>query len=143
MADKYGAVVPTVKVDGSELDGKPAANLIKTVVDTHLHLPGMFELTFREDSDERGGVLGEAGIKIGSVVKIEAGEAESSGASVLIEGEVTAIEGNYNEMVAQTIVRGYDKSHRLHRGRKTKAWANKSDSDIARTVASGARLTVG
>ncbi len=43
--------------------------LVRVVVDTHLHLPDMFELTFL---DEDGNVLDDAGIKIGTAVQVSA-----------------------------------------------------------------------
>ena len=40
-------------------------------------------------------------------------------------------------------MRGYDKSHRLHRGRRTETYQNVKVSDVAQTVAGRAGLDVG
>src|SRR6476661_6684323 len=42
----------------------------------------------------------------------------------------------------KAIVRGYDLSHRLHRGRHTETYRNVKDSDIAQTIAQRAKLPV-
>src|SRR5438105_11091785 len=61
----------------------------------------------------------------------------------LIKGELTGFEAEYGATRLRTVIRGYDKSHRLHRGRRTETYKNVTDSDIARTVANRASLTVG
>ena len=56
---------------------------------------------------------------------------------------MTALEATYEDGWDRTIVRGYDKSHRLHRGRRTETYQNVKVSDVAQTVASRAGLDVG
>ena len=58
-------------------------------------------------------------------------------------GEVTAIEAEYDALGARAIVRGYDHSHRLHRGRRTETYRNVKDSDIAAQIARRAGVQVG
>jgi hypothetical protein len=58
---------------------------------------------------------------------------------VLIKGEITSIEADYDTLGARAIVRGYDKSHRLAAGRVTKTYENVKLSDIAKQLASGRR----
>ena len=59
----------------------------------------------------------------------------------LITGEVTALEAEYDALGGRAVVRGYDPSHRLHRGRQTQTYRNVTDSDIARTVAPARRAS--
>jgi hypothetical protein len=114
--------------------------LVRVVVDTHLHLPDMFELTFL---DEEGHAASDANLKIGAGVEVFGGAPDSSQSSSLISGEVTSIEAICQDLHIYTVVRGYEKAHRLQRARRTRTFVNMSDSDIARKVASGAHLTVG
>ncbi|MGB4868916.1 MAG: hypothetical protein WBP47_02670, partial [Candidatus Promineifilaceae bacterium] len=59
----------------------------------------------------------------------------------LITGEITALEPRFEEgMVAELLVRGYDKSHRLYRETKSRAFLNKKDSDLAADIAQAAGL---
>jgi uncharacterized protein involved in type VI secretion and phage assembly len=110
------------------------------VVDNHSHLPDMFTMIF---DDPQHNLLTEAGVKVGSLVSIRASSVGSTTPQPLIGGEVTALEASYEEGWDRTIVRGYDQSHRLHRGRRTETYQNVKVSDVAQTVASRAGLDVG
>lgn len=120
----------------------PAAQrrLVRAVVETSLHLPGMFELTFQ---DTTGGALQEAGLRIGAAVQIKGGPPGGADDTRLIVGEVTAIEGVYEEQAGYTVVRGYDRCHRLQRVRRTRAFLDMSDADIATRIARDAGLELG
>ncbi len=65
---------------------------------------------------------------------------------VLFNGEVTAFSLEYSSTVPSgplfAVVQGYDRSHRLHRGQKTRTFINMSFSDIADQVGSDAGLSV-
>ncbi|WP_158893762.1 phage baseplate assembly protein V [Amycolatopsis anabasis] len=139
-----GAVVaPTIKVgSGVPLPLSPTVSpkLIRAVVDTHLHLPDMFELTFL---DQTGGLIAEAGLNIGAKVEIEAGRAGEKSTETLISGEVTSIEAICVDATIRTVVRGYEKAHRLQRARRTRTFRNMKDSDIAAQIAREAGLRTG
>lgn len=145
------AVRPHVQVGGSglpggvpglagELSGEAEARLLRTVVDTHLHLPDMFELTF---DDQSGTVIGDAKLSIGTEVTIYGGAPSSNDAPALISGEVTAIEGIYEDLHYRTVVRGYEKSHRLQRAQRTRTFVDMTDSDIAAQIAAEAGIETG
>ncbi|CRK58380.1 VgrG protein [Alloactinosynnema sp. L-07] len=114
--------------------------LIRAVVDTHLHLPDMFELTFL---DNAGTFLDDAGIKIGSVIEVKGNKAGTPAATSLIKGEVTAVEALCQDSMILTVVRGYEKAHRLQRAKRTRTFVNMKDSDIARQIAKDAGLRSG
>ena len=62
----------------------------------------------------------------------------------LIDGEITAIEVHFNKKSeAPIIVRGYDTSHRLHRGRQNRSFLNNTDSDIVRKIAQEVGILLG
>ena len=108
-----------------------APNVRRVVVDTHAHLPDMFEITFLDD----GGVLANNMIDIGTSVKIWGGADDTGDAPALIEGEVTAIEADIHRNVTYTTIRGYEKAHRMQRVRRTYVYRNMKDSDIAQMMA--------
>ena len=140
---KAAIVWPSVKI-GKPI-GLPMAPtvmpyLIRAVIDTHLHLPDMFELTFH---DLNGTVVDDAGLKIGAAVEISAGPAESDTTTSLIKGEVTSIEAICQEGLIYSIVRGYEKAHRLQRAKRTRTYVNMKDSKIAEEVAKNAGLQKG
>jgi phage protein D len=112
----------------------------QVIVDSHLHLPDMFEITFRDNNYD---VLTKAGITIGVPIEVWAGAPSSASAHQLIAGEVTSIEGVFAISENRTVLRGYTADHRLQRIRRSQTFVNMKDSDIARKVASHAGLTVG
>jgi phage protein D len=114
--------------------------LVRAVVDTHLHLPDTFELTFL---DEEGHVAADAGLRIGVAVEVCGGAPDSQDAKKLIAGEVTSIEAICADLHVYTVVRGYSKAHRLQKARRTRTFVNMTDSDVARKVARDAGLSVG
>jgi len=133
-------VWPDVELDGSPLSSQTESLLEQVVVDHHQHLPGMFAITFHDPSRD---VLTQLGVHIGSTVTIKVTPPGSSSPETLIKGEVTAFEAEYDATSLRTVLRGYDLSHRLHRGRRTETYKNVTDSDIARTVANRASLPIG
>jgi phage protein D len=62
----------------------------------------------------------------------------------VMEGEITAIETEFNiKNEAPITIRGYDKSHRLHRGRFNRSFLDVKDSDLVTRLAGGAGVTTG
>jgi uncharacterized protein involved in type VI secretion and phage assembly len=128
-------VLPTIKVGPMNIP--PVVPLLpmvesavrRVVVDTHAHLPDMFEITFYD----QGGVLANNMIDIGTSIKVEGGAA-FGGAPTLITGEVTSIECDIKGGITYTTIRGYDKSHRLQRVKRTFVYRGQKDSDIAKLM---------
>jgi uncharacterized protein involved in type VI secretion and phage assembly len=99
----------------------------------------MFVITFHDPARD---VITQLHANIGSTVTIKMTPPGGS-PQTLIKGEVTGFEAEYDATRLRTILRGYDLSHRLHRGRQTQTYKNVTDSDIARQVAQRAGLQVG
>lgn len=141
-AGSYPTVVsPTIRLGrgaGGPLPQKAEDVLVRTVVDTSLHRPGMFELTF---FDRRLDVLTVAGLKVGTPVQIWGGAIGDTSSRLLVSGEVTALEGRYEAVGRYTVVRGYDRGHRLQRARHSRTFVNMTDADIAAELARSAGLT--
>jgi hypothetical protein len=129
-----------VGAGGSPLPDDAQARVIRVVAETHLHLPGMFEITF---NDVSGDVISVGGLSIGTPVQILGPGGDDGTPQLLIDGEVTAIEGIFERLNFITVVRGYDKAHRLQRTRRTQTFLDMKDSDIAAQLAEGAGLTAG
>lgn len=130
----------SVEVDGVALDAAIEPLLEQVIVDDFLHQPDMFVLTFR---DVERTVVSDARLKIGSKVTIKATGVGGNAPESLIAGEVTTMEAEYTEGGSRAIVRGYDPSHRLHRGRRTRSFAGMKDSDIARQISQSMGVAVG
>jgi phage protein D len=129
-----------VTIDGTPLSGPLDQALISAFVDDSLQLPDMFQLTFRDPNRD---VLSQTGLKIGSTVAISVFSEANRGGEKLITGEVTALEADFDLGGTMTVIRGYDPSHRLFRGRRTESYMNVTYSDVAGKVARRAGLQIG
>ena len=138
MPAKY-ATKPLIHVDGAPLASELDALLERVVVDDHLFLPDMFTLRFR---DPNRSVLDKGGFKIGAKVKLAAKPLERDVPDQLLTGEITGVDGDWDATGSHVVVRGYDLSHRLNRGRITDVYRNVTDTDIVRKLAGRAQLTV-
>lgn len=121
-------------------------DLLQVIVEESLHLPGMFTLVINnpytpgqaegkfwkhEDLFEIGKTL-KISFK-SSTTKSEEHSEQIEGD--VLEGEITAIEAHFTSgSQAPIIVRGYDASHRLNRGRFNRSFQNMTDSDVVKKV---------
>ncbi|MGH9179798.1 MAG: VgrG-related protein, partial [Acidimicrobiales bacterium] len=136
---QFGAK-PVIEIDGSPVPASVEPALEEVVVDDHLHLPDMFLLRLRDDGKD---VFGQLPVRIGSRVTVSATPVGDGRQDPLIVGEVTALEAEYDKTGTHALVRGYDLSHRLCRGRKTQTFNDVTDADLATQIAEAAGLEVG
>ncbi|NJQ07728.1 VgrG-related protein [Streptomyces lonarensis] len=124
--------VVQVTIDGTPLSPVNAQQLMDGWVDQGIGVPAAFRLTFR---DPRRTLVGKLGVRFGSEVEI-ALVANGRGASdVLLTGEVTALEADFDGTGSYTVIRGYDAGFRLMRSRRVAAYRELSASDIVRQLA--------
>ena len=133
-----------VTIDGMSLSADVEPKMVMAMVEDTRNAPDLFVLSFL-DPDRKGpnSVLDKTRAKIGCSAEISVVSGVETSGHPLFKGEVTAIETEFEESGTHTIIRGFDKSHRLFRGTKTKAWTNMSFSDIASAIANEAKLKVG
>src|SRR5262245_4010135 len=135
------ATVPSsqrvIEVGGAQITPDVDGALESAIVIDRLHMPDTFVMTFR---DPQRDVLESAGIEIGKRIKILTGSIYADAPTALIDGEVTSIEVEYDESGSRAVVRGYDLSHRLNAGRKSKTYQGSTYSDIATDIAGEASL---
>lgn len=130
-----------VSVNGSDLPLEAMLMVSRVCVDEDAQLPGMFslELAGGGDDDELSWIDGDL-FAVGGSVEIKMGYGDSL--EKLISGEVTGLEPAFRRNARpQLLVRGYDRRHRLLRGKKTRSFVQQKDSDIASSIASEAGLT--
>lgn len=127
-----------IRVNGELLSPQLMDALIEVVVDSNLHLPDMFVIRAHDERLEwidRGPFRLGAAVEIGVVPQDEGQEHE------LIKGEITALEPHFGEGThAVLTVRGYDRSHRLHRGTHSRTYVQVTDSELATRIAREAGL---
>ena len=130
-----------VEINGQKMTDTFMRDVEEIVVDTSLYVPDMVAIRLQDDDMEW---MDSADFELGKTVKITAESAESigGGTGVLIEAEITGLEPEFDATGTHVLViRGYDKSHRLHLGHHTRTFTNQTDSDIAKTFATEAGLT--
>ncbi len=138
MPDPSVAIQREIEIDGSKLPDNVLIHLESTTVIDRLSMPDTFTLVFR-DPDRN--ILSTAGIEVGTKVVISTTSTREDAPKVLIDAEVTSIETEYGAHGTLAVVRGYDRSHRLAAGRKSKTYLNAKFSDIATQLANAAGLT--
>ena len=140
----------TISVKDKVLSTQLGDAITELVVDTHLHLPCMFEIHLA-DKLENGKFAWIDGpdFKIGAEIKIKTTAAQERNPNepgnaqpqTLITGEVTALECEFDANGRATlVVRGYDPSYRMHIGRKTATFLNMTDNAIIDKVARDSKL---
>jgi phage protein D len=140
MPIQQSAGTITVTIDGTPLTDELAPRLTVALVDGNLNQPDLFSVAFR-DPDRQ--LLAKTNAHIGSKVVLKAFSDLSPGGDLLITGEVTALEVEHHGSGTFTILRGYDESHRLFRGRNSETYQNMTSADVATAVANRAGLTPG
>jgi len=128
-----------VEIDGNPLADDIAPLLVSAYVDDSQQLPDTFVLRFR---DPNRVVLSKSATEVGSLIKISVQSADAAQPEPLIEGEVTALEAEYDMGGTFTVIRGYDQTHRFFRGRRTASYQQMTASDIATKIAQRAGLQV-
>lgn len=129
-----------IKVDGDRLADDLVAVLATAIVDSSLQVPDAFALRFR-DTDRT--LLSKSKIKIGSELAIAVITDAVTVPEPLVTGEVTAVELEFDGTGTFTTIRGYDASHRLFRGKHTRAFTQTTASDAAVAVARSAGIELG
>jgi phage protein D len=119
-----------------EIDGSPAAaalanDLVCATVESAARLPDWAELRFHDLSLQHS----ESNVfELGKRLRIELGDSEAR--KEVFVGEVTSVELDLGTSdVTTLVVTAYDRTHRLHRGRKNRVFKEVLDSDIAREIA--------
>jgi len=136
-----------VKVDGKELHERGSDFLSVQFKDSIKELSS-FELVLNNwDDGSEGGrprfkySEPDSVIALGARVEIELGYADAPALSLVMIGEITAMDPQFPASGAPTIaIRGLDRLHRMRNNPKSKSWKNKSDSDIAKEIATAHRM---
>ena len=149
MVTEVEPIAPQIslKIGGSPAPDDLMDKISEVEVENNLHLPDMFTIRIH---------LGATGEKAFDVVdnlmkdylaqgrEVEIGHQSRSRTQVFMVGEITSISLELSSMVPGSpiaaVIQGYDKSHRLHRGRHTETFVNMSYSDIVTKVAREAGL---
>jgi uncharacterized protein involved in type VI secretion and phage assembly len=130
-----------VAIDGNPIEDAVAGLLAYATVDDSRVEPDLFTLGFRDQHRE---VIAKSRAKIGATVKISViAEGTPAAGTELLTGEITALETDFDSSGALTVIRGYDRSHRLFRGRRTETYVQVTYADVVHKVAERTGLQPG
>ncbi|NWJ45562.1 MAG: VgrG-related protein [Chloroflexi bacterium] len=120
-----------IKIGGSPVSSEIMDSIMSIEVNQTLYLPSMFTIRLHNDNLAW---TDNAKFKIGNDVVISMGYGT---ATEVMSGEITAIEleSSISSLPVLTI-QGYDKLHRMQRGRFTRTFNNSKDSDLVSRLAS-------
>ena len=125
-----------VMINEQELPVAAQSDLISVMVQEEVNSTGMFTFTLLCWDGVKMEVkwIDDELFKEGNVVEIQMGYRDRL--DTLFKGEITGLEPEFtsNESPVLT-VRGYDRSHRVMRKRKTESFLNMKDSDIVSQIA--------
>ncbi len=155
MTNATYVAVPLLQIGGQNAPDNLMEDILQISVEESLHLPSMFTLVVynpylpgrSEDKPWRYDDL----LRVGQKVKIgfqssttAAPEFAQLHQDYVMDGEITALESHFtSDSQAPVIVRGYDISHRLHRGRYNRSFQNYTDSDVVREIAGQLGIQIG
>lgn len=128
-----------LKIGGAQAPKDVMDNLLECSVENSLHLPDV--CTFRlYDADFKW--LDADMLREGKAVEVLGG-LDPDPLKTLFHGEVVALELDLTAQgVPTTVVRCFDRSHRLHRGRFSRSFVQMTDADIVQKIGAEAGFTV-
>jgi phage protein D/phage baseplate assembly protein gpV len=126
----------SIKIDDAPASEDVTGHLTDAVIDHSLHLPSMFTLRLHNPDMKW---LDDETFREGKKIEIEAGDPPVK----LLSGKIAALEPELDQSAPVLVVRGYDLSHTLYRGRKRRSFINVKDSDLATTMAQESGLRPG
>ena len=137
-----------VKLGGNALNAEMQVALAEIEVENNLYLPDVFTLRFHLSSlnDQLQMDIPDEVMKnyLNQGTAVVISEEKDGENHVIMDGEVTSISLEYSAIMPSgqlyAVAQGYDRSHRLHRGRKTTTFIQNSYSDVAKKVIQRAGL---
>ena len=144
MNAKYQPSQIKISINGADVGKEFSEDILQVSVEESLHLPCMCLITLnnsyhpgrtKDDKPWENNSLIEIGNTIDVTLESSATEKHKEKKDKLFSGEITGIECHFNERSqAPIVIRAYDVSHRLHRGRYNRSFQNMTDSDVVKKI---------
>jgi phage protein D len=131
----------SIAIGGKTLEAVTASQVLAVTVDDDIGLPRMcsFDLAGSDGGKAVPPWVDEELFAIGASIVVKLGA--PGDLHIVFEGEITALEPDFGlDHLPNLTVRGYDRLHRLQRGRRTRTFTQQKDSDAAAHIAGEASL---
>ena len=129
----------TIRIDGADLDPAEANFVHEIKVTDFLRLPDVCTVAvgYPAKSPDQGNAfqaLDDSQFEIGAELEVKLGSTDESTTQTLFKGEIVTVEPTFQSGSVAMVVRAYDKSHRMLRTRKQRAFTNQTVSDIVQKI---------
>ena len=121
-----------IRIEGAPLSELQRRRLNEVKLEQNLMLPDAFTLRF---ADPESDFIDDAALSIGKSVEIGFAGPEDRRPQTVFKGEIASLEPEFTQEGFLLTVRGYDRSHRLNRVRKSTTYQDMSASQIAKKLA--------
>lgn len=126
-----------IRINGDDLPRWAITQLDEVIVEDDLAQPAVFTLRF-EDAELK--LIDGALFRLGDEIQIAASDVHGR-RKIILTAEVTALEPELTQERIELVVRGYDRAHRLYRGKTTRTFVKQSYADIFKQVVQEAGLS--
>jgi uncharacterized protein involved in type VI secretion and phage assembly len=127
-----------IRIDGTALDPKYKDRLLEVKVRQSLRQPSSATIRI---SDPKAENMDSHPLQIGKKLQILLGGPEAQTPTKVFDGEIVALDPEFEKDGASIGVRAYDKSHRLNRAKKVRTFQQMSASNMVTKVLNEAGLS--
>jgi phage protein D/phage baseplate assembly protein gpV len=127
----------TIKVDGAAIDPALLAQVTEVKVRQSLRQPASAAVRITDPALEQ---MDRHPLQIGSRLEIAVGAVDATSPTKIFDGEIVALEPEFEPGGAAIGVRAYDKSHRLQRAKKARTFQRMSATDMVNRIMRDAGL---
>jgi uncharacterized protein involved in type VI secretion and phage assembly len=140
-ASDSSITVPLFKIliDGTEIDPVESNSVHDIKVTDWLRLPDTCSLMVGYQAADEGNPfqhLDDSKFEVGAELEVKLGSLGENVTETIFKGEIVTVEPDFQSGSVAMVVRAYDKTHRMMRARKQRAFLNQTISDIVSSIAS-------
>jgi uncharacterized protein involved in type VI secretion and phage assembly len=127
----------TIKVNGGPIDPALQGQITEVKVRQSLRQPSSATIRITDPKLEQ---MDKHPLQIGSRLEVQIGGPEATTPAKVFDGEIVALDPEFDKEGATIGVRAYDKSHRLQRDKKVRTFQQMSASDIVSKIMREAQI---
>jgi uncharacterized protein involved in type VI secretion and phage assembly len=135
----------TVLVNGAQIEPSEANSLLEITISDFLRLPDVCTVgigyTGTPDTDPFQ-QLDASSFKVGQALEVKMGSTDENTTQTLFKGEIVTLEPVFESGNVAMVVRAYDRSHRMLRARKLRAFNKQSIGEIVKSICSEYSISV-